>query len=301
MNLHSLNFAYLMRFLALAEHLHFSKAAEELGIAQPLLSEQIKALEYAIDVKLFDRTSRRVELTTAGKMFRDRVQLVVQGMQDSVEAAKATELGEQNRLRLGYTDEFAIDYLPYWVRRIKESQPTADLDLMPGMTPQLTELLKNGLADAILVCPIPEEPLGKEYQILPLEPLPLSVALPASHPLKKRKKVKISTLADEHFIEGPLSPQAASERVINRLFSQHGVERDIVQRVHDSELGVNLVAEGVGITIGHFSSRAKNRDDVTIVELDEPEAKLTRAILWRKSARPPMLDTALDVIASNGR
>ena len=98
MNLYSVNFAYLIRFLALAENLHFSKAAEELGIAQPLLSEQIKALEYAIDVKLFERTSRRVELTAAGKVFRDRVKLIVQGVQDSVEAAKAAELGEQSRL-----------------------------------------------------------------------------------------------------------------------------------------------------------------------------------------------------------
>lgn len=299
MNLYSVNFAYLIRFLALAENLHFSKAAEELGIAQPLLSEQIKALEYAIDVKLFERTSRRVELTAAGKVFRDRVKLIVQGVQDSVEAAKAAELGEQSRLRVGYTDEFAVDYLPKWVRRIKETLPTAELELTPGMTPQLTDLLKNGLADVILACPIPEEPLGKDYDILPLATLPLAIALPAGHALAKRKKVKISALATERFLEGPHSPQSASERVINRLFAQYGVERDIAQRVHDFELSVNLVAEGIGVMIGYFSERTRSRGDIVIIDLDEPQAKLTRAALWRKTSRPPLLNLALEIIASS--
>ena len=295
MNLYSVNFAYLIRFLALAENLHFSKAAEELGIAQPLLSEQIKALEYAIDVKLFERTSRRVELTAAGKVFRDRVTLLVQSVQDSVEAAKAAELGEQSKLRVGYTDEFAVDYLPKWVRRIREAMPSAELELTPGMTPQLTDLLKNGVADVILACPIPEEPLGKDYDLLALSPLPLAVALPAGHPLAKRKRVKISALASEKFLEGPQSPQSASERVINRLFAQYGVEREITQRVHDFELSVSLVAERIGIMIGYFSERTKNRSDIAIVALDEPQANLPRAVLWRKASRSLLLDLAIDI------
>ena len=293
-NLTSLGFAQLLRFLELSRELHFTKAAEKLGIAQPLLSEQIKALEHLIDVKLFHRTSRKVSLTPAGEVFRDRVQLIVEGIRDGVGAARDAQSGERNCLRLGYTDEYSSDILPAALIALQKAEPTAQFELTFAMTPHLTKLLQTGLIDAAFVCPIPEEPLGSGYQAYPLRPLPLSVALPSDHRLSGKKSLSLAQLKDEPFIEGPASPLSASERVVNRLFANSGLHRDVVQRVGDLELCLSLVGGKVGHMIAYFPPHFINRTDVAIVPLSEKHANLTRALLWSVGSQVPLLDELLD-------
>lgn len=296
MNLYSLSFSQLIRFLELAKELHFTKTAEKLGIAQPLLSEQIKALEQTINVKLFNRTSRQVELTLAGEIFRDRAQLIIEGMKDSISAARAAERGEQNRLRIGYTDEYSSDFLPDCIQHIKELRPGANLELTMAMTPHLIELLRTGLIDGAFMCPIPDDPFGPEYTISLLPPLPLSVALPANHPLAARQALPVSALRGEPFIEGPPTPQSASERVVNRLFSYHGIQRHVIQRACDLELNLSLVAKGIGVMIGYFTEHSRRRKDLSIVALEESHATLTRALVWRNNQSVPLLADLLDFL-----
>jgi DNA-binding transcriptional LysR family regulator len=293
MNLNSLSFAQLQRFLELARQLHFTRAAETLGIAQPLLSEQIRALEHLLGLRLFDRTSRRVSLTPAGIVFRDRVQLIVEGMRAGVHAAKAEARGEMDRLRLGYTDEYSSDFLPECIRFIRDRRPGAGLELTLAMTPRLMELLQTGLVDGVFVCPIPDEPAGPEFATVPLPSLPLSVALPADHALASRTSVAIPALKRERFIEGPTSPPTASERVVNRLFARHGIQRQIAQRADDLQLSLSLVASGMGAMIGYFAANACHRKDIVVVPLDDPHASLTRSFAWRTSPGMPVLDELL--------
>jgi DNA-binding transcriptional LysR family regulator len=288
MNIQSLNFTQLARFLALAEELHFTRTAEKLNIAQPLLSEQIKGLENAIGAKLFVRTSRRVELTAAGMVFRDRAQLIVQGMRDAIDATHMAVRGKGLRLRIGHTDEYSGDLLPDCMRALKQADASHELVVTMAMAQDLVEMLKMSVVDVALVCPIPETLPGDDFHVLTLPGRPLSVALPRHHALAKRKRISPLDLADEAFIEGPLDPQAASESVVNRLFSDLGVKRTIVQRISDVELGLNLVAGGLGVFIGSFSRHVSARDDVAFVRLQADGAELTRAAIWSKQAPSPL-------------
>lgn len=299
MNIQSMTFAQLIRFLKLSEELHFTRAAEKLGVAQPLLSEQIKSLEHMVGARLFDRTSRSVKLTEAGQIFTNRARLIVEGMKSAVVAATDAQRGKGARLRIGYTDEYTTGILPECVSGMKVIRPEANLELTLNMTPQLTQLLQTGLLDGVFLCPIPDEAFGDGFGLLSLPSLPLSIAVSRTHKLAENRKIAVAELKDEAFIEGPPSPQSASERIVNRLFSYHGIQRRIVQRASDQELSLSLVAQGMGVMVGSFPEHAKHREDIVIISMEDPHANLTRAFVWRKGQDLSLIPDLLDLLAGN--
>jgi DNA-binding transcriptional LysR family regulator len=212
-------------------------------------------------------------------------------MQDSVIATKAAAVGEEGRLRIGYTDEFASELLPSAVSQVRRQHPSSQVELVLDLTPHLAEQLRTGLLDVALTCPIPEDSFDSGFRFTMLPPLPLCVALPLGHRLAASEAVKIAALKNEPFILGPV--QSASERVFDRLFAQLGAQRKVVQRVPDTELLMSLVAEGIGIMIGYFGEQNMARNDLIIVPLREQDAQLSRALIWRNTYSNKLLEEFL--------
>ncbi len=157
----------LHRFLTVADELHFSRAAEALGVSQPMLSRQIQDLEFAIGARLFLRTSRRVELTPAGAIFRDRVRSLLTGLRDSSVLASEVGSGRRGPIRIGYTDEFTRFLLPQLVARLKEEDRKAEIHLVLASVPQLLEQIGDASIDFALLCPMPIS-LGPEPSTFPV-------------------------------------------------------------------------------------------------------------------------------------
>lgn len=268
--------------------LHFSRAAEKLGVTQPLLSEQIKALEYHVGVKLLDRTSRRVTLTPAGQVFADRARLIIQALEDAVCVAREAGDNIFSRIRIGYTDEFT-SMLPGLVEHVKKAEPASVIELNSLMVPQLLQALQSGTADLALACPLPERLMDDELNYLVLPPLPLSVGLSSGHPLATAESLTIADIADEDFLEAPLEPPSASEAVVDRLFAHEGLKRRIVQRFDNGPLGLNFAAAGLGILIADLQN-AIVPPGLTVVPLDAPNAILTRGAIWRRSLNMRLLE-----------
>lgn len=290
-SLYGISLVQLRRFLVLADELHFSRTAERLGVSQPLLSEQIRDLEALLRVKLFDRSSRKVQLTPAGDFLKSRVSLLMLALEEAVLAARDIHGGGNTPLRIGYTDEFTRFLLPELTSFLKSSYPRAEISLTCSTVPKLLEKLDSGLIDVALLSPMFEEPPQPDWEVTIFPPMPLSVAMADDHPLAKERALSVSQLADEAFLEGPADPAAApsgSEVLVNRLFARQGIARNIVQRLDDPHLAVGLAAAGVGIFVASLES-ARGVPGLSIVPLNEPEAILTCGAVSRHSNETALL------------
>ena len=141
----SWSFASLRSFVAVAEELHFGRAAARVHIVQPALSRQIRALEEELGVRLFERDRRRVALTPAGAVFLEEARSLLEQVARAVEAAQRADRGELGSLRIGYVPAMVSTGLPEMVRRFRERYPDVDVQLQE-MTPamQVESLLGNG-------------------------------------------------------------------------------------------------------------------------------------------------------------
>jgi DNA-binding transcriptional LysR family regulator len=188
------DFRPLRYFVAVAEELHFTRAAERLYIAQPALSEQIRRLEGELGVELLRRTTRKVELTPAGEQFLRRARRILAEADEArAEAARAAR-GETGRLRVAAGATAGLPQVPRVLREFRDARPLVDLDLRQSDWEDLSGGLRDGTADAAFVW-LPFEHDGLSFAVVHEEPR--VVALEAGHPLAAERVLRMEQLADE--------------------------------------------------------------------------------------------------------
>src|SRR6185437_6949362 len=187
-------------FLTVAEEGHITRAAERLGIEQPPLSRQIKAMERELAVQLLRRKARGVELTEAGRAFRDRARLVLANVEEACDAARRTARGEQGRINIGVTPTGPLHpFVPRIIRSFREAYPLVSITLDEGLSKDIVEQLQAGVLDAAFAWTPPAEGIV----VFPLLDDDLVVALPSRHALAKRRgnsAISLKALAGETFI-----------------------------------------------------------------------------------------------------
>lgn len=265
---------HLRYFLALAHHLHFGRAARSLHISQPSLSQQIKALEEKLGVKLFERSRRRVVLTSDGEVLLSYARQLVALADDA-----QREFAERNRLRigrvrLGTTPTLGGHLLPSVVRRFFDQYPGVELTITEDGTDELARRLGDGRIDLALL----SEDVrlgGNAFEALMEERI--VVAVPAGHPAADRTDVRLIDLKDERFIlcrEGyhlrTLTLDACAASGFSPRVSVSGTDVDTALRFVRARLGVTLVPE--------IAVRAM--DGVAGVTLAEPRLTRTVGIAW---------------------
>ncbi|MBV9229224.1 MAG: LysR family transcriptional regulator, partial [Chloroflexi bacterium] len=188
---------HLHYFIAVAEELHFGKAAERLQMAQPPLSQQIRQLEDELGVQLFYRTKRHVQLTEAGHVFLQEARQTLIQAEQAIVAARRAGRGELGRLAIGFVGSATSDILPTLIRGFQERYPEVELLLRELTTAQQVRALQDGrIHVGILRPPVHDDTLRIET----LFKEPLIVALPERHPLSSQVQLPIEALAREHFI-----------------------------------------------------------------------------------------------------
>jgi len=237
---------HLRYFLAVAETLHFSKAAAQLKMAQPPLSQQIRSLERILGYALFQRTTRGVRLTRVGEYFRERARNTVTKLQDDVEMARRLGSGQEGVLTVGFSGSVMLTTLPKAIERYRRVYPKIELRLRELVTAEQIPSLLDGTLDLGFLRD------GEPRDGLSIEPIlreRFIAVLPSRHRLAKRATIRPADLRHEPFVffarrMGPLAFDRTSA-----VCEAEGFRPNIVQEAPQWPTVVRLVAAGSGISL----------------------------------------------------
>jgi len=289
---------HLRYALAIADHLHFTKAAKALGIGQPPLSQQIKALEDELGVRLFHRLTRGVELTEAGRAFMPLAQSAVQAAEQARTAAQRAARGELGGLSIGFTSSASFNpIVPGIIGRFREGFPSLAISLVEQTTTRLLESLADGTLDIAFLRPVLGETDGLATRRLPDEDL--WVALPARHRLAGTGPLDLLDLAGEPFI---LYPRANGRLLYDTIIAacrNAGFSPRIAQEAPQMASTVNLVAAGVGVALVPESMCQLHAQGVEYARIagNGPKAQLVVAHK-RDGPMPPAVRNFMSVVVA---
>jgi DNA-binding transcriptional LysR family regulator len=273
---------HLRYFVAVAETLNFSKAAARLHIAQPPLSRQIKQLEDELGAALLLRDRRSVELTDAGEIFLQEARGILNQAEHAMESVGRAARGELGKLRVGIGSGLGQAVNRALFEHVK-SHPGVEVECQDILSSlQNAALLVREIDVGFLRPPIDAENLASQK----LFEEPFCVYIRKGHPLARRRKLKLAELKDEALL---LYDRNVSRGVYDKtleLYREAGLTPRII-RTHTApydEAGAVLVASGKGIYLGVGAVRSKpdGANDVLMVPLDEPNAKVSAHVAWRK-------------------
>lgn len=278
--------------MALAETLHFRRAAERLGIAQPALSQQIQQLESELGVRLVDRTRRRVALTEAGRVFLGRARA---SLADAAEAARLAQLagrGELGHLSVGFVTSALYGVFPEVVRVFRERYRHVHLTLHELPANEQTRALRAGRIQVSFLRP-PIDEAGLDVRIIMREPW--MAALPTSHPLAARRRVSLRALAGEPFL---LFPRELAPGLYDQLIAMcqsAGFSPRIVQEAQMHTI-VSLVAAGIGVSLVPATLENLSRRGLVYRKLSGSTQRLELAVASRREDRSPLLTSFLNIV-----
>ena len=283
---------HLHYFIAVAEELHFSRAAKRLCISQPPLSQQIRDLEDELGVKLFERTKRHVQLTEAGKVFLERSYLVLAQLEQAIEVTQRIGRGEVGRLAIGFVDSATYTLLPDILRVFREQFPAVELRLHELTTQEQIHALHQNQIDVGVVRSAIIEP-GLSTECVLKESLVL--ALPQTHPLSAQVKVSVSTLADESFILFPAKLGPVFYEQIIQICQQAGFRPKVAQEAVQMQTIIGLVAAGLGIAFVPASLQNFHRSGVIYRPLQEQTSQTGLYLAWRQYDSSPVIRAFLNL------
>jgi len=284
---------HLRYFVAVAEELNFTRAAERLHIAQPPLSTQIRALEGELEVQLFERDKRRVFLTQAGRHFLERARAILAEVESAKGEARSAATGRIGKLALGYTASSMLSVaLPLAIRQFRQAYPRTSLSLQEMTSlDQLDAVHARALDLAILRRPDVVVPAGivieEWYQA------PLLAAVPQAHPLAKGP-VRIGDLRDEAMILYPRHAGIGLYWKVQDLCAKAGFRPNTVQEARDASTMIGLVAAGVGIAVVPSDTECIALAGVVYRKLLDKTAVSTLHLAWREGDDNPFVKLLLE-------
>jgi DNA-binding transcriptional LysR family regulator len=237
---------HLRYFVTVAETLHFTRAAERLGIAQPPLSQQIKRLEQLLGHPLFERTTRGVKLTLAGQLLAERARSTIEKVQDDLAQVRRLGRGEEGTLTVGYSGSVMFTRLPSAIENYTRLYPKVELRLRELVTSAQIAALLDGTLDLAFLRDGDPTP-GIQMSTLVKERY--VAVLPEAHALVRKRQLRVRDLQHEPFIffarrMGPL----AFDRTI-ACCEESGFRPNIVQDAPQWPTLVRLVAAGLGVSL----------------------------------------------------
>ncbi len=273
---------HLRYFITVAEELHFTRAAERLNMGQPPLSQQIQALEKEMGVELFERTKRKVALTTAGKCFFEEAQHILDQVKIAVDKTQRIAHGELGELRLGFTASFPMtSLLPNILYEYRQCYPNVTLRLKEMYTPdQFNALLHNKIDVGIVRSNEPTAPEG--ISMITLRRDPLLLVVHKHHPFAELPSISLAQCKDESFIAYPSAAGTLFRRYVQQLCKKAGFEQRIVQEAGEAVTKISLVATGLGITVLPSPIDSLRIEGVRYIPLSDEDAYLMMSAATRE-------------------
>ena len=289
---------HLRYFLALAEELHFGRAAEKLGISQPPLSQQIKALEDGLGVRLFERTNRRVALTGVGRLFQVEARATLAQADRAAQIARRAQRGELGELRIGlFPSAPLIPLVGRSILAFRRKFPDVQLSITEIESRQQVQAVAEGRAQIAMIRSGPAPALPSFLWAAELLAEPLVVVMRANHPLARRRgRLAMAALAEEPFVfYGTGMGQTLPNQVL-ALCRAAGFEPRIAQFGGANATILGLVAVGMGIAIVPEAMSRLNHAAVVARRIADARATTAVFILRRRDDRSALTQAFMDLI-----
>jgi DNA-binding transcriptional LysR family regulator len=282
----------LRYFIAVAQELHFTRAAARLHIAQPALSRQIRELETAIGTELFLRSKRWVKLSDAGAVLLPQAIRIVDEAEAAARSARRAGKGEVGTLDVGFTSSTGGDLLPRAVSVYRRRYPHVEIRPREAITSQQIPMLLN---DEIHVGLIQDLGVLPGITVLRLRRERMVVALHRTHRLAARTSVAIADLADEPFVLGP-GESALSTHPVGVACAAAGFAPRVVEQATDSVSRLVLVASGIGVSLLPTSSRHLATREIVYRPIRGHPVTMDLLAAWRRARVSPLRSAFVEVL-----
>lgn len=289
---------HLRYFIAVAEELHFGRAAQVLGISQPPLSQQIQALEQEVGARLFERTNRRVELSEAGRLFLAEARLVLAQVDKAADVARRAQLGQLGELKIGFTSSAPFNSsIPQAIFAFRQAFPAVHLALQEMSSKEVAEALVDESVQVGIMRPLP---LPESLVAVELFREPLVAIIRADHPLAvgSEKGLQLSALAAEPFVFFPRSYGSGLYAQLINLARQAGFSPLITQEAGEAMTIIGLVAAGLGVTVLPASYQRMRIDGVAYRTLLDAEANTAVWLVQRRDQHSPMAKAFVELLTA---
>lgn len=283
----------LTYFIAVAEELHFGRAAESLHMSQPALTKQIQALENSLEIQLFERTKHWVKLTIAGQKFLETAHRVLHEIEEGVQITKQVADGQMGKLRIGFSQSTLFSLAPQVLNTYQEHYPQVELILSSSGTETNVEALRTHQIDVGFVyLPIREPSLS----VYPLHDETYVAALPTSHRLTRLKQIPLQSLANEPLIFYPRSLAPVLYADFIKCCEQAGFMPRIVQESALIQTSLGLAAARAGIAFVLENMQNLNVKGVVYRPIIGNFPTLKLAVAYRQKETSPIVHEFIKVL-----
>jgi DNA-binding transcriptional LysR family regulator len=271
----------LRHFIAVAQHLHFGRAAAALHMSQPPLSRSIQDLEARLGATLLARSRRKVVLTPEGARFLEEAQRVIAQLERAVLEVGSMAAGAGGRLRLGFVSLADFGVLPGLLKAFKASHPGVALALREMLSPEQALALAAGELDFGLLLP----PVAGDLEHLVVQRERFVVALPARHALARaRGRIAMRQLAGEAFVMAPRDIAPGLHDIVALLTARAGFSPRVAQEAIQMQTVVSLVSSGLGVAVVPSSVANLGRQGVAYREIADAHPRLDLWLTWRRGS-----------------
>ncbi|WP_411850120.1 LysR family transcriptional regulator [Stenotrophomonas sp. LGBM10] len=277
----------LRQFVAVAEELHFHRAAARLHMSQPPLTAAIRRLEEDIGSELIQRGNRTLGLTAAGKVLLAEARATLQQADHALVATRDAAAGRTGTVRVGYVGSALYGRLPQVIRAFRVSHPQVRLELIEATSARQVEMLRGQRLDVGVVIPPVNE--AGDMRLHAFDVDRLAIALPRAHRLAGMRSIAVAALADEPFVLWPAREGQGFHAQVVRLCAAAGFVPRVVQEAHGMHAVLSLVAVEAGIAIVPASMQGFRADEVHYQPLEEVSARFDLQMCLRAGEPSPAL------------
>ncbi|MFD1162906.1 MULTISPECIES: LysR family transcriptional regulator [Hwangdonia] len=283
---YQLELRHLKYFIAVAEDLHFRKAAERLFISQPGLSRQIKQMEDDLGIKLFERHNRKVELTKAGRYLKTEITQHLKDLDRIFNQAKLLSDGIGGDLKFGYVGSAMQEIIPNLLLKFRTENPNAHFSLKElDNLKQIDSLLSHDIDIGFVRL----ERVPRDLQIKPILKENFCLVLPENHPINATNFKNLKQFKNDAFILFDSKYSASYFEKVMQIFDDNGFTPIIAHNtIHASSI-YKLVENEFGISIVPKSLQNQNVKGVKFIELSKIPQKTVLSVIWNKKNRNPIL------------
>jgi DNA-binding transcriptional LysR family regulator len=289
----------LRQFVAVAEELHFGRAAARLHMTQPPLTMAIRQLEEALGAQLFARTRRSVALTAAGQALLPHARRLLADAEQLAPIVRSAAAGQLGELRLGFVSTVGYGPLPTWLKGFREAHPGVALSLKEATLDVQLDAFAAGEIDAGFVLHAPGgAPAG--FQALPVMREPLVLALAGDHPLAGRARLALRDVLGEPLVIFPRAITPSLYDAVLSLYSSHQAAPQIAQEAIQMQTIVNLVSAGMGVAWVPESVTRLQRPGVVYRPLPASGLACETSLIW-PLRHSPVVDRFIDHVRAGPR